>query len=854
MPKNKKISKPKLLNKNLLVLLCGLVGSTLMLGSCNSGVSSSDVENKLTSNQLRGVGLDEIVKSKGFTFDLGKRDLLIDGGKFTYKIFYLDNATLPEIGSGNLDCTSARDCVIKIKDPEQLGLYGVAVYKDNKFVGAGNFNFTSTYDTRYYPVFAITPNSTGVFLFKLLSLKLSNPSERSVLSFNLVDERVRTAMGSVVDGYNIYDIGYYYFNFLLSNGSTFDAALESFGNSVTQGKIDPQFKPKKEALDYTDYINKYSELNRNAKLAKMSNDFNKISGQVSGVIGTAGSIIGTIYPPAEAASKGVTTGVDYIKQVFDIVSDMSGSTDALDELTRLSTNIRQQSAPDPDMKEIIQKISSQVDEIKLKTEAKIFWDNVVAIDQQSNVLSYQLRGTDVDDFIRIQTENEPREKIENLVKLYNQHNDNDGVFNGASLKSIYSSAAYISNEEHLRYLIKTIKDVGLGDSSEDNLIIRRKAVNDRLGVYYLDIVGALLKAYNMEKMAIYLTDQSKYSKYFSSKIALSEKISGSDGLERQKSLKALFEKRLGVVDSVFKSSVVDVYKDVPNFDKLYAQDCDIRGLNAKLNTLKAACPIVVSGGSSFRTSEVVFADKPDGTRTMCAKNTISANADGNLTCKLAEPSKNGVANIDGGNLFRYVVDNHTSDFSSGPLYDKSGFIVGVPEYATLTLNGNAANHDMMYVKSHAVNRFAEDGCENRFIFCTKYNYKQVASNKLPYDVLLMKNPKIEDGPRRNIVSVNPWQYVTADVTVHYNGTDYPFAIRYSARHYAGAKEYIMSSAIQLSCTSSYPTCEVVNNPDKRYVGAQRLRFAPKGDFATTIGIVWDNRGDELRVPRLVINP
>lgn len=854
MKNNKKNLKSKLLNKNLLVLICGLSGSTLMLGSCNSGVSSYETENKLTVTQLKGSMLDNIEKPGNFTFDLGKRDLLIDGGQFTYKIFYLDNAVLPEISSGKVDCSSMRDCFIKIKDPQQLGLYGVAVYKDNKFVGAGNFNFTSTYDTRYYPVFAITPNSTGVFLFKLLSLKLSNPAERSVLSFNLVDERVRAAMGSIVDGYNIYDIGYYYFNFLLSQGKTFDEALDDFSNSVIKGKIDPQFKPKKEVLDYTDYINKYSELNKNAQLAKMTNDFNKISSQVSNVIGNAGSIIGAIYPPAAAGGKSAVTGIKYIQQVFGIVADMSGSTDALSELTRLSTNIRQQSAPDPDMKEIIQKISSQVDEIKLQTEAKIFWDHVVAIDQQSNVLSYQLRGTDVDDFIRIQTENEPREKIENLVKLYNQYNDNDGVFNGAGLKSIYSSAAYISNEEHLRYLIKTIKDVGLGDTNEDNLIIRRKAVNDRLGVYYLDIVGALLKAYNIEKMAVYLTDQSKYSKYYSSKIALAEKISGNDGLERQKSLRALFEKRLEAVDNVFKSSVVDVYKDVPNFDQLYAQDCDIRGLNSKINTLKAACPIVLSGGSSFKTSEIIFADKPDGTKTACANNTISANADGNLTCKLADPAKNGVANIDGGNLFRYLLDSHTSEFSSGPLYDKSGFAIGVPEYATLTLNGNSTSSKMSYVKSHAVNSFAEDGCANRFVFCTKYNYKQAASNALPYDVLLFKDPKIEDGPRRNIVSVNPWQYVTADVTVHYNGTDYPFAIRYSARHYAGAKEYIMSSAIQLSCTSSYPTCEVVNNPDKKYVGAQRLRFSPKGDFATTIGIVWDDRGSELRIPRLVINP
>lgn len=87
--------------------------------------------------------------------------------------------------------------MVKIADPQQLGQYALAIYQDDKFMGDGKFNFTSMNDTRYYPSFAITPNSTGIFILKLLSLKLSNPTEMSSLPFNLVDERVRVAMGGI---------------------------------------------------------------------------------------------------------------------------------------------------------------------------------------------------------------------------------------------------------------------------------------------------------------------------------------------------------------------------------------------------------------------------------------------------------------------------------------------------------------------------------------------------------------------------------------------------------------------------------------------------------------------------------
>ncbi len=65
----------------------------------------------------------------------------------------------------------------------------------------------------------------------------------------------------------------------------------------------------------------------------------------------------------------------------------------------------------------------------------------------------------------------------------------------------------------------------------------------------------------------------------------------------------------------------------------------------------------------------------------------------------------------------------------------------------------------------------------------------------------------------------------------------------------------MNSKIRLSCTSSYPTCQAIKNPDPRYIENQRLKFSPpKGGFTTTIGVTWDDRGNALRVPRLVINP
>lgn len=860
---NKFNAKRYFKNKKLVLLLSGVVGSTAILAACNSGNSNASsnsayiASNKLSKAQLKGIGLDELERSSGFKFDLNQRDLVSEVGKYNYKVLYLDNAMLPEESSGTLDCKSSRDCLVKIPDPKQLGQYALAVYQDDKFMGAGTFNFTSANDTRYYPSFAITPNSTGIFILKLLSLKLSNPTEMSSLPFSLVDERVRIAMGGInKNNNNIYEVSYYYFNFLLKKGLPFDQAITEFSKNITQGKIDPQFDPDRSAQDYRNYFNKYNNLNQNAQLAKLSNNFNGLASKISSAVGVSGSIIGAIYPPAAAASKGAVSGIGYIKDAFKFLADMSGSTDALNELGQLTTSIRQQSAPDTDLKDITLKISSQIDELQLNNETKVFWDYVLAINTQSNTLNYQLKGTDVDDFLRIQTDTEPRESIENMVKLYNKYNDQDGVFNGASLKSIFSSVEYITNENKLKYFIKKIKDSGLDDSNEDNLIIRREAVNDRLGVYYLDIVEATLKAYNIEKMAIYLTDRSAYRNYFSTKVALSERISGNNYDDRQKSLRALFEKRLQIIDTVFKSSVVDVYKDVPNYATLYAQGCNIKGLNSKINTLRASCPVVSSAGTVFRPSEVQFADLPNGTPTKCASNTISANADGTLTCKLAVPSSDSVASIGGGNMFYYLLDKHTSTFSSGPLYDKSAFVIGVPDSATLTLNGgNSKDNDMEYVKSHSINRFEEDGCENRFVFCTNYNYKQASSQQLPYDVLLLKNPKLEEGRYNNNTYLNPKYNITAEVIVRYNGTDYPFAIQYAAMHSAGAKEYIMNSKIRLACTSSYPTCQAVKNPDPRYIENQRLKFSsPKGGFTTTIGVTWDDRGNALRVPRLVINP
>ncbi len=796
---NKFKTKSYFKNKKLVLVLTGVACSTAILAACNTGNSNASgdsayiASNKLSKAQLKGIGLDEIVNKKGFTFDLNQRDLVSERGKYSFHVLYLDNAMLPEESSGTFECKSSRDCLVRISDPQQLGQYALTVYQDDKFMGAGMFNFTSANDTRYYPSFAITPNSTGIFILKLLSLKLSNPTEMSSLPFSSVDERVRVAMGGInKNNYNIYEVGYYYFSFLLKKGLSFDQAIAEFGKNITQGKIDPQFDPDRSAQDYRNYFNKYNNLNQNAQIAKLSNNFNGLATKVSSAVGVGGSILGAIYPPAAAASKGAVPGIGYIKDAFKFVADMSGSTDALNELGQLTTSIRQQSAPDTDLKDITIKISSQIDELQLKTETKVFWDYVLAITAQSNTLGYQLNGTDVDDFLRIQTEVEPREPIENMVKIYNKYNDQDGVFNGAALKSIFSSVEYITNENNLKYFIKKIKDEGLNDSNEDNLIIRREAVNDRLGVYYLDIVEATLKAYNIEKMAIYLTDRSAYRNYFSSKVALSEKISGNNYDERQKSLRALFEKRLDIIDKVFKSSVVDVYKDVPNYDTLYAQGCDIKGLNSKLNTLRASCPVVSSRGNIFRPSEIQFANLPNGTPTKCASNTISANADGTLTCKLAIPSSDSIASIGGGNMFYYLLDKHTSTFSSGPLYDKSAFVIGVPESATLTLNGgNSKDNDMEYVKSHSINRFEEDGCENRFVFCTNYNYKQVSSQQLPYDVLLLKNPKLEEG--RHDIYLNPKYNITAEVIVRYNGTDYPFAIQYAAKHSAGAKEYIVNA-------------------------------------------------------------
>jgi hypothetical protein len=516
------------------------VASMLTAGCINGGATTPATETKLVAGHSNHLS----VPKNELWFDLGSSELLATNNQqYQYKLRSLDNDDVlaKELAAGSLGCKNLSDCILKMNAPKQVGNYVIEIYAGSNFIGARSFKYTIATSSaeRNFPGFSINANSTGMYLVRLYanSLKVNLPQAADNLAE--ANQRIRNYFSQIDQDYDVYVLGDLYFEYLTNtNNLTLNKeSLVDFFAQINGGQLKADFIIAAPTL-YKAYLLKHTVVEGSTQLDRAKFQVKKINTVVNDMIELDQNLSAVLLHP----------GFNYAFSIAEQIESLPGKFSLLGSIMQLKADLDQQQL---NTDRNIAKLTEQVFASAAMTNHPAYAKLTAVSMLVSNIaqqLDFQLATTDIDNYIRVQTEIAPKVKIEDLATLYTP-NDDSGIFNPSSLQEIAATSALIGNRQQIQALIALIQQQGAAFGGN-------KVINNLLAIEYFKLSTALLEAYQIEKMALYLSEDSKYRNYYQSKIRLSPPLPSGAYANRQQALTNLYKQYLTQLQEQFAAALL----------------------------------------------------------------------------------------------------------------------------------------------------------------------------------------------------------------------------------------------------------------------------------------------------------